>query len=38
VSRAYKEVFDNVEDIAIKTLNIPEDRLRGKRRSKKPRL
>ena len=32
VSRAYKEIFESVETIAIKTLNIPEDRLKGKRR------
>ena len=32
VQRAHKEVHDNVEEIAIKTLNIPEDRLRPKKR------
>jgi ATP-dependent RNA helicase DDX46/PRP5 len=28
VARARKEVFDSVEEVAIKTLNIPEDRLK----------
>ncbi len=32
IARAHKEIFDNVEDVAIKTLNIPEDRLRKKPR------
>ena len=34
VVRAKKEMFDSVEEWAIKTLNIPEDRLKPKRRKK----
>ena len=35
VQRAYNEVRANVEEIAIKTLNIPEDRLRPKKKVKR---
>ena len=36
VLRAKKEIFDNVEEVAIKTLNIPEERLKPRRKRIKP--
>ena len=35
VARAHKEVFESVEEVAIKTLNIPEDRLKPRRKRRK---
>jgi hypothetical protein len=32
VVRAKRDVFQSVEEVAIRTLNIPEDRLRPKKR------
>lgn len=34
--RAKKEIFDNVEEVAIKTLNIPEERLKPRKKRFKP--
>jgi hypothetical protein len=35
VLRAKRDVFESVEEVAIRTLNIPEDRLRPKKRIRK---